>query len=83
MGRDALCHGSDYVWNYAETLLWILRNPVNFPIEMGYATASHMGKPGEVWGVVRELEDTFDWTEDEIRGFLGDNLLRVYAANWK
>ena len=82
-GAKATCSGSDYVFNYADTLLWILKNPKNFPIEMGYATPSHMGKPGEVWGVVRELEETFGWTEDEIRGFLGDNLLRVYEANWQ
>ncbi|KAA1188877.1 hypothetical protein F0M18_16875 [Pseudohalioglobus sediminis] len=83
VGPEALCHGSDYVYNYADTLLWILRNPKNFPVEMGYATPSHMGKPGEVWGVVRELEDTYGWTEAEIRGFLGENLLRVYKANWE
>lgn len=82
VGPQAVCHGSDYVYNYADTLLWVLRNPENFPIEMGYATPSHMGKPGEVWGVVRELEDTYGWTEEEIRGFLGENLLRVYKANW-
>ena len=23
------------------------------------------------------------WTEDEVRGFLGENLLRVYEANWE
>lgn len=83
VGPEALCHGSDYVYNYADTLLWILRNPENFPIEMGYATPSHMGKPGEVWGVVRELEDRYGWTEKEIRGFLGENLRRVYEANWE
>jgi membrane dipeptidase len=83
VGPEFLCHGSDYVYNYADTLLWILRNPKNFPIEMGYATPSHMGKPGEVWGVVRELEETYGWTETEIRGFLGENLLRVYKANWQ
>jgi membrane dipeptidase len=83
VGPEALCSGSDYVYNYADTLLWILKNPKNFPIEMGYATPSHMGKPGEVWGVVRELQSTYGWTDDEIRGFLGENLLRVYRANWE
>jgi membrane dipeptidase len=83
VGVEATCAGSDYVFNYAETLLWILRNPKNFPVEMGYATPSHMGKPGEVWGVVRELEDTYGWTDEEVRGFLGENLLRVYQANWE
>ena len=83
VGRDKLCVGPDYVYNYADTLLWILKNPKNFPIEMGYATASHMGKPGEIWGVVRELEDRYGWSDEEIRGFLGNNLLRLYEANWK
>jgi membrane dipeptidase len=83
VGAEATCSGSDYVYNYADTLLWILKNPKNFPIEMGYATPSHMGKPGEVWGVVRELRETYGWTDDEVRGFLGENLLRVYEANWQ
>jgi membrane dipeptidase len=83
VGAAATCSGSDYVYNYADTLLWILKNPKNFPIEMGYATPSHMGKPGEVWGVVRELQKTYGWSDDEIRGFLGENLLRVYEANWQ
>jgi membrane dipeptidase len=83
VGRDKLCVGPDYVYNYAETLLWILRNPKNFPIEMGYATPSHMGKPGEIWGVVIELQSRYSWSDEEIRGFLGENLLRLYRANWK
>ena len=83
VGRDKLCVGPDYVYNYAETLDWVLRNPENFPPEMGYASPSHMGKPGEIWGVVRELEDQYGWSEEEIRGFLGENLLRLYRANWE
>ena len=83
VGRDKLCVGPDYVYNYAETLDWVLRNPENFPPEMGYASPSHMGKPGEIWGVVRELRDRYRWTDEEIRGFLGENILRVYKANWE
>ena len=83
VGPQATCVGPDYVYNYAETLDWILRNPKDFPIESGYATPSHMGKPGEIWGVVRVLEDRYGWTKDEIRGFLGENILRVYKANWQ
>ena len=83
VGPEATCVGPDYVYNYAETLDWILRNPKNFPPESGYASPSHMGKPGEIWGVVRVLENLYGWTEDEIRGFLGENLLRLYHANWE
>ncbi|MEP1200700.1 dipeptidase [Tateyamaria sp.] len=82
VGREHVCSGSDYVFNYADTLEWILLDPVQFPVESGYATPSQMGKPQEVWGVARVLEERFGWSGDEIRGFLGENVLRVYRANW-
>ena len=50
---------------------------------MGYATPSDTGMPGEIWGAVKVLQDTYGWTDDEIRGLLGENLLRVYRANWQ
>jgi len=83
VGAEAVCAGSDYVYNYAEALMWILKDPVQFPPESGYATPSHMGMPGEIWGAVKVLEEIYGWTEKEIRGLLGENLLRVYKHNWK
>jgi len=83
VGAEAVCAGSDYVYNYAGTLDWILRNPEDFPPAMGYATPSHMGMPGEIWGVVAVLQEVYGWTDDELRGLLGENLLRVYKANWR
>lgn len=82
-GPEHVCAGSDYVWNYGDTLHWILNNPKDFPVEMGYATPSHMGKPSEMWGAARVLEETYGWTHEEVAGFLGENLVRVYEANWK
>jgi membrane dipeptidase len=81
-GPEHVCAGSDYVWNYAETLHWILRNPKDFPVESGYATPSHMGKPSEMWGAARVLQETYGWTDEEIAGFLGENLVRFYKATW-
>lgn len=83
VGAQAVGAASDYVWNYGESLMMILKNPTKYPPEMGYASPSHMGLPGDVWGIAKELEDTFGWTEEEIRGFLGENVLRIYKANWK
>lgn len=83
VGAEHVCAGSDYVWNYADTLLWILQNPQNFPVEMGYATPSHMGKPKEVWGAARVLEETYGWTQEEVAGFLGENLVRFYEQVWR
>lgn len=82
-GPEHVCAGSDYVYNYAGTLDWILRNPEQFPPSMGYATPSHMGMPGEIWGAVKYLQENNGWTDEEIIGLLGGNLLRVYEANWK
>ena len=42
-----------------------------------------MGKPSEVWAVARVLEETYDWTETEIAGFLGENLVRFYGQVWR
>ncbi len=83
VGAEAVCAGSDYVYNYADTLMWVLQNPDQFPPEMGYASPSHMGMPGEIWGAVRVLQEVYGWNDGEIRGLLGGNLLRVYRANWQ
>lgn len=83
VGAETVCAGSDYVYNYADSLTMILKNPTKYPPESGYATPSHMGMPGEIWGAVKFLEDTYGWTKEEIRGLLGENLLRVYRGNWK
>lgn len=81
-GPEHVCAGSDYVWNYADALHWILRNPKDFPVESGYATPSHMGKPSEMWGAARVLQEVYGWTDEEIAGFLGENLVRFYKQVW-
>jgi len=83
VGVQAVCAGSDYVYNYGDSLMMILKDPEKYPPESGYASPSHMGMPGEVWGAVGVLQDDYGWTDDEIRGLLGGNLLRVYEANWE
>ena len=83
VGAEAVCAGSDYVYNYADSLIMILNDPEKYPPESGYATPSHMGMPGEIWGAVGYLQDHYNWTDEEIIGLLGGNLMRVYAANWE
>ena len=83
VGAQAVCAGSDYVYNYADSLLMILNAPDKYPPESGYASPSHMGMPGEIWGAVRYLQENNGWTDEEIIGLLGGNLLRVYEANWE
>jgi membrane dipeptidase len=60
-----------------------LRNPDSYPPELGYGAQTQIALPRDIWGVVAVLENTYDWSQDEVRGFLGENLMRVYEANWE
>lgn len=66
-----------------EVMLFILSDPESYPPELGYGKSSQLAIPGYVWGVVRVLEKKYKWNETEIKGFLGENTLRVYKANWE
>lgn len=83
VGAQAACVGSDYVHNFGYALDPILHNPDKYPPSSGYGSVSQMGLPQDMWGVARVLEEEHGWTEKEIRGFLGENVIRIYKANWK
>lgn len=83
VGVEATCAGVDYVQNYGVALRSIIANPDKYPPEQGYASETQMAPPGDIWGVARVLEDQYGWTEEEIRGYLGENIIRVYKDNWK
>ena len=53
-----------------------------YPPEKGFGVPASNLSAEHIWDVVAILEDEHGWTEDEIRGFLGENLMRVYEANW-
>lgn len=85
VGAQHTCLGSDHLTAevYIEALDFVLRNPDSYPPELGYGSQSQLGMPGDIWGVVAVLENDYGWTAKEVRGFLGENLIRVYKANWK
>jgi microsomal dipeptidase-like Zn-dependent dipeptidase len=83
VGAEHTGFGSDYVHDMKSAAVLILSNPEAFPPEMGYTTLAQMALPHDIWGVARVLEDKYKWTEKEIRGFLGENALRVFKANWQ
>jgi membrane dipeptidase len=83
VGAEHTAFGSDYVHNYAEALSFVLTNPESYPPELGYGSPTQMAVPGDIWGVVRVLEAKHNWSPKEIRGFLGENALRVFKANWR
>ena len=83
VGRQYTCYASDYSYMYEAFLRGFLADVNNYPPEKGFGAPTQNAGGGDIWGVARVLEDEYGWSEREIRGFLGENLLRVYAANWQ
>jgi microsomal dipeptidase-like Zn-dependent dipeptidase len=79
VGKENTCMGVDYVHNLRDTIDFFVRNPDIYGPEEGYGVPHQAGVPADIWGVVRVLEEEYDWNEDEIEGFLGLNYLRVLA----
>ncbi len=87
VGAEHVSFGSDYVHDIDAALALIASNPVAWPKEM-YDSKTGIPRPvinvpGAIWGVVRVLEEKYGWSEKEVRGFLGENAMRVYKANWQ
>jgi membrane dipeptidase len=83
VGRDHTCYGSDYSHMYADFLKSFIGVVDKYPPEKGFGAPTQNASGGDIWGVARVLEDKYKWSEEEVRGFLGENLMRVYKANWK
>ena len=82
VGKQATCFGVDYVENYGVALGPIISNPEKYPPAQGYGLPTQMAPPADVWAVAQVLEEEHGWSEAEIRGLMGDNLMRLYEANW-
>ncbi|WNC74004.1 membrane dipeptidase [Thalassotalea psychrophila] len=83
IGKDKTCYGSDKVHHMEDLMVKALPFPDLYPPEKGFGAFLQSATGADIWGIVRVLEDKYNWNEQEIRGFLGENLMRVYAANWK
>ena len=82
IGKDRTCYATDYMHNADDFFKKSLGDVKIFPPEKGFGMpATNIGTE-HVWDVVALLEDKYGWTEDEIKGFLGENLMRIYKANW-
>ncbi|WP_162892785.1 dipeptidase [Vibrio superstes] len=82
MGRDGTCFSTDYIHNIYEYYQFNLPNYEMYPPELGFGAPTQNIAAENIWHVVALLEDDYNWSEAEIRGFLGGNLMRVYDANW-
>ena len=82
VGRRYTCYASDYSYTYEAFLRGFLGDVENYPPEKGFGAPTQNAGGRDIWGVARVLEEKYGWSEEDIRGFLGENLMRVYAANW-
>ncbi|GAM73436.1 dipeptidase [Vibrio ishigakensis] len=83
VGRDHTCFASDYSHTYQDFLKAFIGVVDKYPPEKGFGAPTQNAGGGDIWGVTRVLEDKYGWSESDIRGFLGENLMRVYEANWQ
>ncbi len=83
VGREYTCYASDYSHMYQDFLKAFIHRVDKYPPENGFGAPTENAWGGDIWGVARVLEERYGWTEKDIRGFLGENLMRVYAANWE
>ncbi|MEM9063439.1 MAG: membrane dipeptidase [Pseudomonadota bacterium] len=82
VGRDHTCYGSDKLHHYFDMLMAAIPNVELYPPERGFGAPMEAATGADIWGIVAVLEDKYGWSEKDIRGFLGENLMRVYEANW-
>lgn len=83
IGRDRTCFSTDYVHSILEYYSGFLSNVEVYPPEKGFGSPSANMGPEHIWSVAAVLEDKYGWSDIEIRGFLGENLMRAYKENWK
>ena len=83
IGHDKTCYATDYMHNARQFFTDSIADVEVFPPEKGFGSPAQNIATEHVWDVVAGLEDEYGWTEEQIRAFLGENLLRVYEASWR
>jgi len=83
IGRDRTCYATDYLHNAYDYAVIYINSPDVYPPEKGYGVPVQNLAAEHIWAVVAVLEDKYQWSDTDVRGFLGENLMRVYQANWE
>lgn len=74
--------GLDYVFDRKELDEYIAGNPATFPPEDGYAAGIQMVEPERVAQIADSLV-RLGYKDDDVRGILGGNHMRVARTVWK
>jgi microsomal dipeptidase-like Zn-dependent dipeptidase len=83
IGRDKTCYSTDYMHNAYGMFKDNVANVDVFPPEKGFGSPAKNTAAEHIWDVAAILEDEYGWSDEDVRGFLGENLMRVYQANWE
>jgi microsomal dipeptidase-like Zn-dependent dipeptidase len=83
IGRDKTCYSTDYMHNAYGMFKDNVANVDIFPPEKGFGSPAKNTAAEHIWEVAAILEDEYGWSDGDVRGFLGENLMRVYKANWE
>lgn len=83
IGKEATCFSSDYLHNWEDFARRNVPDVKVYAPENGWAAPTENTTVEQIWAVARILQEDHGWNDKEIRGFLGENLMRVYEENWK
>lgn len=82
IGRDRTCFSTDYLPNAEAFFADSVANVDIYPPEKGFGVPASNMAAEHVWDTVAALEDNYEWSEEDVIGFLGENLLKVYQTTW-
>ena len=82
VGPEHVGLGLDYVFDHQELDDYLRKHPDRFPAEHGYGPGMRMVEPEQLPEIAEELL-RYGWTEAALRGFLGENNLRVARQVWR
>ncbi len=82
LGPDHVALGIDYAVDQKEIDEYLAKMRATFPAGLGYEAGVRIIPPEQVPEIVERLLQ-IGYTEDNLRGLLGANLLRVAKAVWK
>jgi len=81
-GPEHVGLGLDYVFDPSELEEFVKKNPDLFPPEKGYGDGAGFLEPERIPAIADALL-TIGWSEQNVRGLLGENNMRVAKQVWK
>ena len=82
IGPEHVGIGLDYCFDTEELNEYVRNNPDIYPADKGYQQGIAMVEPDQIPEIVEAMMAS-GWNEKDLRGFLGENNLRVARQVWK